>query len=175
MIALLRGVTPVGKNGIPKMSYLVQVLQEAGLCNVQTYIQSGNVVFESNLAEDKIISFIHETIKEKIGADLSVILKSAEQLEKSCSECPFPKNLDAFRIHLVFTNTPIDKIDKDKLQLLCNTDFGEKLFASGTECLYMYLPKSASVKKLNTNFLEKKLGITATMRKLNVAEHLGRM
>ena len=104
-----------------------------------------------------------------------MILKSAEQLEKSCSECPFPKNLDAFRIHLVFTNTPIDKIDKDKLQLLCNTDFGEKLFASGTECLYMYLPKSASVKKLNTNFLEKKLGITATMRKLNVAEHLGRM
>ena len=34
-------------------------------------------------------------------------------------------------------------------QLLCYTDFGEELFAPGTECLYMYLPKSAPVKKLN--------------------------
>ncbi|EJU15747.1 hypothetical protein HMPREF1127_0906 [Fusobacterium necrophorum subsp. funduliforme Fnf 1007] len=36
----------------------------------------------------------------------------------------------------------------------------------------MYLPRNASKKKLNTNYLERQLSITATMRKLNVIEHL---
>ena len=36
----------------------------------------------------------------------------------------------------------------------------------------MYLPRDAAKKKLNTNYLERKLGIVATMRKLSVVEHL---
>lgn len=43
-VALLRGVTPVGQNCIPKMAYLAEILTEAGLENVKTYIQSGNIV-----------------------------------------------------------------------------------------------------------------------------------
>ncbi len=39
----------------------------------------------------------------------------------------------------------------------------------------MYLPRYAAKKKLNTNYLERKLGIVATMRKLNVVEHLKEM
>ena len=42
-IALPRGVTPVGQNRIPKMAYLVKILEEAGLEKVKTYIQSGNI------------------------------------------------------------------------------------------------------------------------------------
>ncbi|VKC11842.1 Uncharacterized protein conserved in bacteria [Streptococcus pneumoniae] len=40
-IILLRGVTPNGKNAIPKMSYLVDILTEADFQQVRTYIQSG--------------------------------------------------------------------------------------------------------------------------------------
>lgn len=36
----------------------------------------------------------------------------------------------------------------------------------------MYLPRDAERKKLNTNYLEKHLGIVATMRKINVIQHL---
>ncbi|MDU3831014.1 DUF1697 domain-containing protein, partial [Gemella haemolysans] len=43
VIALLRGVTPTGKNRIPKMSFLVEILEKVGLKKVKTYIQSGNV------------------------------------------------------------------------------------------------------------------------------------
>lgn len=39
-VVLLRGVTPVGKNKIPKMSHLAEILTEVGLTSVQTYIQS---------------------------------------------------------------------------------------------------------------------------------------
>ena len=43
-IIFLRGVTPTGTNRIPKMSYLVEILTEVGFLNVQTYIQSGNIL-----------------------------------------------------------------------------------------------------------------------------------
>ena len=49
-IALLRGINVGGKN-IIKMSELKKVFESIGLCEVQTYIQSGNVIFKSNEEE----------------------------------------------------------------------------------------------------------------------------
>lgn len=48
VVAFLRGVTPTGKNRIPKMSYLIEILHEAGFENVRTYIQSGNVILRTH-------------------------------------------------------------------------------------------------------------------------------
>ena len=53
VIALLRGVTPTGKNRIPKMSFLVETLEKVGLKKVKTYIQSGNVILETELSKGK--------------------------------------------------------------------------------------------------------------------------
>ena len=53
VIALLRGVTPTGKNRIPKMSFLVETLEKVGLKKVKTYIQSGNVILERELSKGK--------------------------------------------------------------------------------------------------------------------------
>ncbi|WP_141565524.1 DUF1697 domain-containing protein, partial [Streptococcus sobrinus] len=50
-IILLRGVTPTGQNRIPKMAYLAQILTEAGFDHVQTYIQSGNIICETDLSD----------------------------------------------------------------------------------------------------------------------------
>lgn len=58
-IILLRGVTPNGKNAIPKMSYLVDILAEADFQQVRTYIQSGNIILESNLALEEIREQVH--------------------------------------------------------------------------------------------------------------------
>lgn len=168
-IALLRGVTPTGKNRIPKMSYLVEILEEAGLKKVRTYIQSGNIILETDLSEEETAGVIHEVIAEKIGADLSVIIKDKRQLQVAIKENPFDDRYDFSRIHVVFTN---DSLDKDKLTALANRSFGEEKFGIGSECLYMYLPKEAKRKRLHTNFLEKALSATMTMRKLNVVHHL---
>ncbi len=51
-------------------------------------------------------------------------------------------------------------------------DFGDERFAIGSSCIYIYLPRDAEKKKLNTNYLEKVLGVKMTMRKLNVVKHL---
>lgn len=161
-VALLRGVTPVGQNRIPKMTYLVEILTEAGLENVKTYIQSGNIVFETDLADNAICTLIHDTIKEKIGADLSVILKTQAQFTTALAESPFDESYDDSRVHLVFTN---DQLNQEVLNELLEMDFGDEILRAGSECLYLYLPREAKKKRLNTNYLEKQLHITATMRK----------
>lgn len=168
-IVLLRGVTPTGQNKIPKMAYLREILEIAGLQSVETYIQSGNIVCETDLADEDIKKLIHDNILEKIGADLSVIIKSSEQLAKAAQENPFDETYDSSRIHLVFTN---DTISPSKLAELLAQDFGDEELYVGSQCLYMYLPREAKKKKLNTNFLEKKLGIVATTRKLSVVNRL---
>ncbi|AVQ21337.1 DUF1697 domain-containing protein [Fusobacterium necrophorum] len=169
VIALLRGITPTGKNRIPKMSYLAQILQEAGFQNVKTYIQSGNIILDTELSEKETEERIHNTILKKIGANLSVIIKRPNQLQIAVKENPFDETHEYSRIHLVFTN---DSIEKTKIEELKNRNFEEEKFMIGSECLYMYLPRNARKKKLNTNYLERQLSITATMRKLNVIEHL---
>ena len=153
-VALLRGVTPVGQNRIPKMTYLVEILTEAGLENVKTYIQSGNIVFETDLADNAICTLIHDTIKKKIGADLSVVLKEQPQLTTAIIENPFDESYDASRVHLVFTN---DQLDQEILNELLEMDFGAEILKAGRECLYLYLPREAKKKRLNTNYLEKQL------------------
>lgn len=47
------------------MSYLAEILTEAGLTSVQTYIQSGNVVCETDILDEELSRLIHQTIKEK--------------------------------------------------------------------------------------------------------------
>jgi len=64
-IIFLRGVTPTGTNRIPKMSYLVEILTEVGFLNVQTYIQSGNILLESELSDEEIRKLVHDTILDK--------------------------------------------------------------------------------------------------------------
>lgn len=169
LIALLRGVTPTGKNRIPKMSCLAELLTEAGFGQVQTYIQSGNILLDTDLSLAETADRIHRVILERIGADLAVILKTAEQLRTAIEENPFDESFDASRVHLVFTNDPADE---DKLAAVEATIFEGEVFRRGSECLYMYLPRDAAKKRLNTNYLEKKLGITATMRKLSVVTYL---
>ena len=167
-VILLRGVTPTGQNRIPKMSYLTEV----GFSNVQTYIQSGNVILETDMPDQASRKLIHDTILEKIGADLSIIIKEQEQLAKAVQENPFNENYDLTRVHLVFTNNNLNQTILDKLE---KNDFGAEILKVGSQCLYLYLPRDAKKKKLNTNFLEKQLSIIATMRKLSVTSRLSNM
>lgn len=170
-IILLRGVTPTGTNRIPKMSYLVEILTEVGFLNVQTYIQSGNILLESELSDEEIRKLVHDTILDKIGADLSIIIKEINQLEIAIQENPFDNTYESSRIHLVFTN---EEIPESTLTELSRENFGDEEFYGGNECCYLYLPRDARKKRLNTNYLEKKFGIRMTMRKLSVVNRLSK-
>lgn len=168
-LALLRGVMPTGPNRIPKMSDLVQMLEQSGLDNVSSYIQSGNIICKTSMSAEELAQHIHQLIWEKLGVNLSIIVKKKSDLEKAILQNPFPEELDSSRIHLVFTNS---HISTERLTEVREMNFTDEIFAVGETCLYMYLPRDARIKKLNNNFLEKKLGIIATTRKLTIIKKL---
>lgn len=100
-VALLRGVTPVGQNRIPKMTYLVEILTEAGLENVKTYIQSGNIVFETDLADNAICTLIHDTIKKKSELIYLLFLNSNRSLQRQLLKIPLMKAM-TFHVFTLF-------------------------------------------------------------------------
>lgn len=168
-LALLRGVTPTGRNRIPSMSSLAGALADEGFENVQTYLQSGNILLDTGLSRAGAAEKIHSVILEKIGPDLTVIVKTREELAEAVSGNPFGGDCDSSRIHLTFTN---DAPDAEKVKSVEATAFdGEKL-VFGSACFYLYLPRGVARRVLYSGYLEKHLGIRATTRKLGVVQTL---
>lgn len=89
-IALLRGINVGGKN-IIKMKDLKQMSENLGLCEVQTYIQSGNVLFKSDEEEETLRKKIEKEIEATFGFSVTVVLRTAAELEWITLNCPFSK------------------------------------------------------------------------------------
>jgi uncharacterized protein (DUF1697 family) len=87
-IALLRGINVGGKNVI-RMAELKKVFEAIGLCDVQTYIQSGNVLFKSNQGEEFLRGKIEHEIEKVFGFPVTVVLRTLAELEQLVSNCPF--------------------------------------------------------------------------------------
>lgn len=87
-IALIRGINVGGKNTI-KMAELRRVLEENGLMRVQTYIQSGNILFESERDESVLRTQLEQLIEAHFGITTRIILRTAEEIERIASLQPF--------------------------------------------------------------------------------------
>jgi uncharacterized protein (DUF1697 family) len=87
-IALLRGINVGGKNRI-KMAELKRTFESMGLSRVQTYIQSGNVLFKSNEEEEPLRKRIEHGIEADFGFSVTVVLRTADELKRIAANCPF--------------------------------------------------------------------------------------
>ncbi|GIN40715.1 DUF1697 domain-containing protein [Heyndrickxia oleronia] len=87
-IALLRGINVGGKNKI-KMAELREMFEKLGYIPVKTYIQSGNILFQSNEGEDELRKKIEHQIEEEFGISINVILRTASEMEQIIQNCPF--------------------------------------------------------------------------------------
>lgn len=112
---------------------------------------------------------VHQLIKENIGAELPVIVKTADEIKQVLSENPFTGNHDIKRVFFTLFN---EELPLPLASELKRQDFGEEKFDFTEKAMYMYIPTNASRSKLSNNFLEKKLNITATTRNLNTLSKL---
>lgn len=87
-IALLRGINVGGKN-IVKMAELKKVFENMGFHSVQSYIQSGNVLFISDKEEEQLRVEIETIIENTFGFPVTLILRTLDELETIIAECPF--------------------------------------------------------------------------------------
>lgn len=90
-IALLRGINVGGKNVI-KMAELKRVFEAIGLCDVKTYIQSGNVLFRSDEVEELLKIKIESELEASFGFLIPVVLRTKAELEQIINNCPFSES-----------------------------------------------------------------------------------
>lgn len=170
-IALLRGIN-VGGNKIIKMQDLKAMLLSQGLENVRTYIQSGNIVFESGeVSGDGLARMMEERIRETFGFEVPVIIRTQEELETAIQANPFPleQQEDYKRLYVSFLDQTPAAGALDKLTPY--EDGADKLRVVGKE-LYTLYEVSVSQSPLFKIQLDKLLGVQLTARNWNTVNKL---
>jgi uncharacterized protein (DUF1697 family) len=125
-IALLRGINVGGKRKI-LMKDLKELLLALGFENVQTYIQSGNVIFESN-EKDKILlaKQIQTSISDKYGFEVPTIIIEISNYQKIIKSNPFVhEQVDLTKLYLVFL---AEKPKKEAVETFNQLDFASDKF-----------------------------------------------
>jgi uncharacterized protein (DUF1697 family) len=89
-IALLRAVNVGGTGKLP-MSDLRAICEEVGFARVQTYIASGNVVFDSKAAASNVKGELEARLRAYAGKRIDVILRTAVEMSAVLKANPFPK------------------------------------------------------------------------------------
>ncbi|WP_158926861.1 DUF1697 domain-containing protein [Acidisphaera sp. S103] len=104
-VALLRAVN-VGGRGILAMKDLQTLCSELGLDNVRTYIQSGNVVFESERPEAALKRMLEAAITKRLGRAVQVLIRTAAELKAIVEANPFP-DAQPDQVGVVFLPKPV--------------------------------------------------------------------
>ncbi|WP_442603939.1 DUF1697 domain-containing protein [Paenibacillus sp. KN14-4R] len=148
--ALLRGINVSGHNMI-KMAELKKMFEEMGYGRVQTYINSGNILFESEEDELTIQERLEQGIKEVFGFQIAVILRTAEEIERILAKCPFvfEELVDKQSIHLTMLRDALTQADYDKMP---EVDQGlDQYLIDGRE-IYVFYHNSILDSKLTKKF-----------------------
>ena len=160
-IAFFRAINVGGKNSLP-MKGLVAILEGMGATKVQTYIQSGNAVFQSaekNPAQ--LSSQLAAEIKKHHGFEPLTLVLGLKALQKACADNPYPEaEADPKSLHLGFLACKPLRPDIDKLSSLKKDS---ERFHLGDGVFYLHAPEGVGNSKLAAS-AEKLLGVAMTDR-----------
>ncbi|MCB9134737.1 MAG: DUF1697 domain-containing protein [Anaerolineales bacterium] len=162
-ISLLRGIN-LGAHYKIKMPALTALYETLGLANVQTYLQSGNVVFTS---EETDRTHLEKAIKAKIeeayGYDVLVLVLDANELIRVSQANPFltERNEDPNSLYVTFLAHPPDE---ERVQGFVPPKSGEDEFILVGSVIYVFCPNGYGRTKLTNNLFENKLKVQATTR-----------
>jgi len=165
-VSLLRGIN-VGGHKKVLMADLKALYQSLNLSNVSTYIQSGNVIFDSDIADkNKIKNIIEQAIEHQYGFTVPVELCTYAELEKIRMALPFQNidvKADGGKMMIIFLSAQPISENIAKLSPLLNVS--EKLDV-GEHCLYLYCGDGFGKSKLTNKLIENKLKVSTTSRNL---------
>lgn len=163
-IALLRGINVGGRNPVP-MAGLREVVEALGHTDVSTFIQSGNVIFES--AKAPTPASLESAIEKAFGLRIVVVVRSAAQLGKALAANPFPTAATT-DLHIGFmaakpTTAAVNGLDRER--------FVPEEFAIEGSDLYLRLPNGMGRTKLPA-YLDRQLKVPTTLRNWNTVTKL---
>jgi uncharacterized protein (DUF1697 family) len=147
-----------------KMEKLRASCETLGLRQVKTYIQSGNIVFQSpKLPPEAIARELEEQIAMSFGFSSDVIIRTKDDLEQVVQRNPLLKErgIDQSKLHVVFCSEPPTRDSVKKLESL--TLAPDNIRHSGRE-IYFYFPNGVSRSSVRKHPLDRILGVSMTMR-----------
>lgn len=158
-VILLRGVMPTGRNKL-LMAPLRGALEQAGLADVRTYIQSGNIVATSSLSQPASEQLVHEVIAEQFGGDIVVLARTAPQFHAIHTRNPF-RDADPARLYVtLLAATP----DVQLLSSFLAQGHAPDQVAAVDDAIYIHCATRYSDVKATNTYIERKLQRVATTR-----------
>lgn len=176
-LSLFRGINVSGKNTI-RMEALRSAMEAAGFTNVKTYIQSGNVVFESKLrSAAKVSQALEQLVKKEFGHEITIITLSGKELTEAIDNHPFagkrePEQESFKKLHVLFL---AEEPAAENFQKLQQAPIGNDQVALSGNVLYIRFETKQSDSKLSNSLAESKLKVRGTMRNWNTLLKLEEM
>ena len=161
-VAFLRAIN-VGGHTV-KMEALRKLFEAQGFSGVETFIASGNVIFEINTKDTKSLEKkIESTLRESLGYEVATFIRTATELAAIADYLPFkPSELAAAAaLNVAFLADALDVKSKQKLMAL-RTEIDD-FHVHGREIYWLCLKKQ-SESTFSNNLLEKTLGRSSTIR-----------
>ena len=165
-IAFLRAINVGGHN--VKMDELKKHFESLGFSNVETFIASGNVIFETSAKdaaklEKKIESKLHETLKYEV----TTFLRTPDEVADVAKYKPFKAKGEA--LNVAFIAEPLDEVAVKKLMTYKNEI--DDFHVHGREVYWLCQIKQSESKFSNAAF-EKIIGRRATFRGINTIQRM---
>ena len=161
-ICLLRGINVGGKRKV-KMVRIVELFTQMGFERIRTYIQSGNLLFETASDDEALASTIESGLAVGLGWPVKVVLRSSAEWRAIIADNPFlaDSRCDPSKLHVAFLDHP--PADALRQQYAVGEIGGDEYRLRGSE-LYLYVPGGMARTKLTTAFIERRFGGSATVR-----------
>lgn len=157
-IALLRGINVGGKNKLP-MKTLAAIFEEAGCTRVQTYIQSGNVLFEAAARLD-VPELVTRGISKRLGLEIPVVVRTAAELAAIAAGNPFAIGDPATLAVMFLAGSP-------KASAVAGLDPArsppDQFSVRGKE-IYLHCPNGFARTKLSNDYFDRRLATVSTGR-----------
>lgn len=169
-VALLRGINVGGHNPL-KMVDLRSLCSQMGWQSVATYIQSGNVVFESSQTVEQSEQALSEGLRKVYALDVPVMVVKGADWLKAIQENPF-KHAEAKKLHLTWLKRHPAPTEINGIKRQLNVP---DQFEIVDQCVYLNLKQAYHKTKLNNAFFEKAFATQATTRNWKTILKLGEM
>jgi uncharacterized protein (DUF1697 family) len=171
VVSMLRGVN-LGKHRRVKMDDLRAAYESLKLRDVQTYVQSGNVVFTTDETDSTLLTKrLEKQIGRTLGFHADVIARTVSEMRAVVARNPFVKRrgLDPSKLLVTFLATDPGEEAREKVRGI-KTD-PEELRIEGRE-LYVYFPEGVGRSKFPASAIEKLLKTSGTARNWNTVTKL---
>jgi uncharacterized protein (DUF1697 family) len=170
-VAFLRGINVSGQKLI-KMTDLARMFEDMGFANVSTYIQSGNVLFDSKAQSDSLEKKIEKGLAKELGYEVPVVVRSITELRQIVKKTPFKDVQEPDKtvsIYVAFLKEEPEGRNIEELMKFCNK---LETFVDRGKDMYILNHRDKGKLMFTNTWLEKKLKVAATTRNWNTVKKL---